>query len=113
MSFVALVAHGFSAMAVFGSRIGVRMLIANMVIMLPAVALLGSAFVTLFTTGGPVPGEAIYMIGLLVVIFLQSMLFAVIFVFFILAGRGSPGFLPIRDYRFFIAGFRQAHSAHE
>ncbi len=102
MSFVSLVTHGLSAIAVFGPRIGVRMLIATSVLAGLTVLVLIAVVLLRTTTDLAIPGWTTYTVGLLVVILLQMMMFSTIFVFLILASRNASGFLPIRDYRFFI-----------
>lgn len=97
MSTVALVTHGLSAMSVFGDRIGVRLLVAVSFFLL-VVILPGSAAVALSVmSNGPLPGWAPYG-ALMVVIALQTLSIALVFVFIVLAGRGALGFVPLRDY---------------
>jgi hypothetical protein len=102
MDMVSLVVHGLSAMAVFGDRIGVRLLIvvsSGMVLTVTAVAIvIGVRLVTDLA----VPGWATYATGLLFVMLLQMLLVILVFVFVILAARNSANVLPTHDYGQFI-----------
>jgi glycosyltransferase involved in cell wall biosynthesis len=107
MDFVALVTHGLSAISVFGDRVGVRLLIA-------AAALLGLTLLGILAivavklgTSLAIPGWATTAAGLLLAIFFQIFTLAIVFVFVVLGGRDSSGFLPARDYPWFVAGLRQ------
>ena len=98
MDLVALVVHGLSAMAVFGDRIGVRLLIlVSTGIIVTTGALLSVVGIRLFTTLA-VPGWATYATGLLFVVLIQMLLVLLIFVFVILASRERANLIPSRDY---------------
>src|SRR5262249_38495780 len=74
MDLVSLVVHGLSAMAVFGDRIGVRLLIIVSVGMLLAIGgILGVAIIR-FATDLAIPGWATYASGILLVITMQMLL---------------------------------------
>jgi len=95
---VGLVVHGLSAMAVFGDRIGVRLLLLVFVgILLDLGALLSVIAVRLFTSWA-IPGWATYATGILLVILVQMSLVVLIFIFVILASRDRVNFIPARDY---------------
>jgi hypothetical protein len=103
MNLVALVVHGLSAMAVFGDRIGVRLLIAVGV----AIVFMGGLLFTvvgirLFTPLA-IPGWATYTTGLLVLMLAQMLLVALVFAFVILAARDTASVLPNRDYIHFVS----------
>lgn len=106
MDLVSLVVHGLSAMAVFGDRIGVRLLIvvsAGMVLTVTALAIvIGIRLVTDLA----IPGWATYATGLLFVMLMQMLLVILVFVFVILAARNAANVLPTHDYGQFI-GARQ------
>lgn len=98
MNFVGLVTHGLSAMSVFGDRIGVRLLLASSLLALGVIAAAAGFTIWHLATGTSLPFWSAYMlVGLVLLVFL---LFATSlgFVFIILAGRGSAGFLPFRDF---------------
>jgi hypothetical protein len=103
MNLVALVVHGLSAMAVFGDRIGVRLLIVVCVAMGTAAgALILVIGIRLFTTLA-IPGWATYATGLLIVMLIQMLLIVLVFAFVILAARDTASIIPSRDY-VYIAG---------
>jgi glycosyltransferase involved in cell wall biosynthesis len=98
MDIVALFVHGFSAMAVFGDRIGVRLIILfSLGILLDLVVLVGIIVIKLFTTSA-LPGWATYTTGLLLVILIQMFLVVLSYAFIILASRETMNFIPSRDY---------------
>ncbi len=103
MNFVRLVIHGLSALSVFSDVIGVRLVIAALLMV--AVGLGGMVVtvgVRVFTRMA-IPGWATNAFGLLFVSLLQALTFLVIFCFMILAGRNGASFLPVRDYVYFIS----------
>ena len=98
MDAVALVVHGLSAMAVFGDRIGVRLLfLVSFGIALDIGALIGVIAIRLFTTLA-IPGWATFAAGLLFVMLIQMLLVLLVFAFVILASRDQSDFIPARDY---------------
>jgi polyisoprenyl-phosphate glycosyltransferase len=104
MNFVALVAHGLSAISVYREVIGVRLLV--LAISLALLAGLGVA-VTVFlrlTTTLAIPGWATSATGLLLIVLLQAMMLSFVFCFVILGDRNGTTFLPLRDYLYFTAG---------
>jgi polyisoprenyl-phosphate glycosyltransferase len=98
MDLVSLVVHGLSAMAVFGDRIGVRLLIVVSAGMVLTVTALAMVIAVRVGTDLAVPGWATYATGLLLVILTQMLLVIVVFVFVILASRNATNVLPTRDY---------------
>jgi glycosyltransferase involved in cell wall biosynthesis len=102
MHFNSLVVHGLSALSVYGDVIGVRLLVvATALVLLLALGIL-LAIVIRFTTTLAIPGWATYTTGILLLILLQILIIAGLFVFTILSGRASLTFLPIRDHHFFV-----------
>jgi uncharacterized protein involved in cysteine biosynthesis len=100
MDLVGLVVHGLSAMAVFGDRIGIRLLIVVSLGMgLAGGALLGVIGIRLLTNLA-IPGWATYVSGLILVMLIQMLLVILVFVFVILAARDTATFIPRRDYAF-------------
>jgi len=101
MSTVALVTHGLSAMSVFGDRIGVRSLVATLgVMLLLALATIAAVSWRLWL-GVPLPAWVPYG-ALLIVLAVQGASIVLSFVFIVLAGRASPGFVPLRDYGHYV-----------
>lgn len=109
MSLVALVVHGLSAMAVFGDRIGVRLLI----VIGAAMGVLSTVILTVFGvrvfTTLAVPGWATYVTGLLVVMLMQMLLVVLIFAFVILAARDNASIVPSRDYVHFVDSIERVY----
>jgi len=109
MDLVALVVHGLSAMAVFGDRIGVRLLIlVSLGIGLTMGALAAVVGIRLFTTLA-IPGWATYAAGLLFVMLIQMLLVVLVFAFVILASRDRANIIPSRDYVHILGGTQRVY----
>ncbi|HWO42215.1 MAG TPA: glycosyltransferase [Candidatus Eisenbacteria bacterium] len=98
MNIVNLVVHGLSAMAVFGDRIGVRLLIVVGVGMVAAGGALIAVLAIRFFTSLAIPGWATYAAGLLLVMLIQMLMIVLVFAFVILAARDSASVIPSRDF---------------
>jgi polyisoprenyl-phosphate glycosyltransferase len=103
MDTVSLVVHGLSAMAVFGDRIGVRLLIVVSIGMVLAVVALAVVIGIRLVTNFAIPGWATYTAGLLFVMLIQMLLVILVFVFVILAARNAAHVLPAHDHVQFIS----------
>jgi len=101
MDFFALVAHGFSAISVFGDIVSVRLLAASM---LPVIAL---SVLLVSTAGSPVGLWVALMIAV------QLFLSALLLVFATIGSRSKMSFLPLRDAHFFILEVHPVFLAHE
>ena len=110
MSFVSLVIHGLSALFAGYEVVSTRLLVGT--------ALLGVAFfflllavlaVRLFTHLA-IPGWATFTGGLLFVLVTQSAAALITIIFSVMMSRNSLGFLPIRDYQYFVADYVRLHS---
>ncbi|MCO5167424.1 MAG: glycosyltransferase [Planctomycetes bacterium] len=104
MNLVDLVAHGLSAISVFGEVVGVRLLLAAGA--LTALAAGGLAA----TAASPPPWPwlpAALALGL--VLSAQAACTSAAFVLLVLSGRGGATFLPARDHPFFHEGPRRLH----
>jgi hypothetical protein len=102
MNFGALVAHGLSAISVFGDTVGVRVLLAALGgAVLAFVGLMAVVAIRLFTTQA-IPGWATYAAGTMAVIVVQFVTLATTFTLFVLSNRTNLGFIPLRDYPLFI-----------
>jgi len=109
MNFVALVVHGLSAMAVFGDRIGVRLLIVVAIAMGLAIgALIAVVCIRLFTSLA-VPGWATYVSGFLLMMLIQMFFVILAFAFMILAARDTASIIPSRDYIYLTGGLEQIY----
>jgi polyisoprenyl-phosphate glycosyltransferase len=103
MNYVSLIMHGLSAISVFGEVIGIRALLA--MIMVSALSILSIVVVVtirLFMPQIAVPGWASYLVVSFMVILLQSLTMTLFFIFMILHSRNYTNFLPKRDYEYYI-----------
>ena len=102
MSFVSLVVHGLSAVAVFADRVGARLLISVIVTLAIVLAGLVVAGTRWIMTGRAPSAWAIGAAALAVVVLLQVVAAASLFVLQVLFARASSTFIPARDYPFFV-----------
>ena len=103
MNFVNLVAHGLSAISVFGDIVGVRLLIgATAGLLLAGIGIVGIAMIR-FLTNRAIPGWATYASGTLIILMTQFISLVITFSFTILSSRSNLGFVPLRDFGFFVA----------
>ncbi len=102
MNFVGLVIHGLSAVSVYSDVIGVRLMIATLLMIGLDLVAIGLTLVIRLTTNLAIPGWASTVFGVLLIVLLQATLFLFVFSFMILAGRNSASFLPRRDYIHFV-----------
>jgi len=109
MDLVSLVVHGLSAMAVFGDRIGVRLLIVVSISMVLTFGGMVSVATIRLATNLAIPGWATYVSGLLLVILMQMLLVILVFVFVILAARNSVNVIPSRDYAQIMGGVKRIY----
>jgi glycosyltransferase involved in cell wall biosynthesis len=103
MNFVGLVAHGLSAISVFSETVAVRLLLANGIffaVVLGAIVVLAGVL----ALGVGVPGWVYPAVGVLGVVLGQCLMLAALCVMMLLGGRSVTGFLPERDYHYFIDG---------
>jgi glycosyltransferase involved in cell wall biosynthesis len=103
MNFVSLVTHGLSAISVYGDIVGVRLLcLASLLNVVVVAALVSVLFVRLFTNLA-IPGWATTAFGILAIVFLNLITITGLFVLFTLNARASVGFLPVRDWKYYVA----------
>jgi hypothetical protein len=96
MNFVRLVAHGLSAISVFGDIIGVRLLVATLgLILLTIAGLIATVFIRL-ATNLAILGWATTAFGILTIILFQAVMLSIQFSFIVLGGRQGTSFLPCR-----------------
>jgi hypothetical protein len=102
MNFTSLVVHGMSALFANQEAVGTRLFIATLgvtvMLMLVSAAVIG---VKLFTHLA-IPGWATFTLGLLLVMVGQSLIGLFLLVFSVVMNRSQLGFLPIRDYPYFV-----------
>ena len=106
MNYPALVSHGLGAIAVFREIVGARLLFASSV--LCGIVFAGVAIIAAIRLSGSavLPGWADLAMGLSLVMALQLMIGAFVLAFVILANRDNGGFIPARDYKFFVQSFK-------
>ena len=89
-------------MSVFGDIVGVRVLIGTLTAsLLAGLGIVVVAMVRLFTDRA-IPGWATYATGTLAIVIIQLITMATSFTFFMLSGRTNLGFVPLRDYSWFV-----------
>lgn len=103
MNLLSLVTHGLSAIAVFSDRVGVRLLTVTGLLAATAAGALALVIWIRLVTNLAIQGWATNAAGLLVValLMLTGLFFG--FSLMILKGRENGGFLPLRDYSYYIA----------
>ncbi len=104
MNFTGLMVHGLSALSVYGDVIGVRLLVAAVVLTLLVASALLVALVIRFATSLAIPGWATYTIGILLSLLLQIVAVCFLLIFTILTSRSNLSFIPMRDYKYFVKG---------
>jgi hypothetical protein len=96
-------------MAVFGDRIGVRLLLVVALGMVIASAgLIAVISIRLFTNLA-IPGWATYVTGILLVMLIQMLLVVLAFAFVILAARDTASIIPTRDYVHMTRGVQRVY----
>jgi glycosyltransferase involved in cell wall biosynthesis len=109
MNFVALTAHGMSAISVFGDVVGVRLLVGSIIGSLLAIAGIVAVIAIRIFTSRAIPGWATYSIAALAIILFQFITMATSFTFAFLANRISLSFVPLRDYELFVDSFQDVY----
>lgn len=112
MTFIRLVTHGLAAISVFSDLVGVRVLVATCCFSILAVLLLGAAAGVRFYAEGSIPAWTASIVGILLLFLLQFLMLAGMFVSFILHSRNNLGFLPIKEFRHFIASVSELDLRH-
>lgn len=102
MTFLGLVSHGLSAIAVYVDVIGIRLMVTTGLITLLALLMAASAIVIRVGTDLAIPGWATYVVGLAAVILLQAITLSFFFVFLVLMSRNRMGSTPLREYEAFV-----------
>jgi glycosyltransferase involved in cell wall biosynthesis len=107
MNFVALVIHGLSAISVYSDVVFTRLVTLTgclaLVSMIGMVTVIG---IRTFTTLA-IPGWASYVLGILLLLVLQAVMFAASLMFIVLGSRQQVPVIPRRDYREFVADVRE------
>lgn len=102
MSFSSLVVHGLSALSVHGELIGFRLLVVNGIAALTAVTAV--AFVLALHFAGQITVPAHFFRWMLVggLMLAQGLGLSLFFAFIVLKTRATSGFLPARDFSWFV-----------
>jgi hypothetical protein len=104
MNFVDLVNHGLSAWFANQELVATRLLVLTLVFsVLLLIPIAITAAVRIFTNSA-VPGWATSTIGLLLILDAQSLIASFMLVFSMMVNRNQVGFLPMRDYKWFLRG---------
>jgi hypothetical protein len=102
MNVVSLVGHGLSAMSVHGEALAVRLLFGSVVV---GAVFLAGLLLTVATTGGfRDASTSTLIVGGILALGLVAELtgMALVLALRTLQGRAGSGFLPLRDYKFFV-----------
>lgn len=102
MNLASLVTHGLSAISVYGDLVGVRVLLALAVSTASIVLLIVAVVAVRVLTDLAIPGWATTTVGLLVLLLVNLISVSLSTVLFTLRARMDSGFIPIRDYSYFV-----------
>lgn len=102
MNFIGLVTHGLSAISVYADRVGVRLLVASSAAFAGVALVVLGASVWGLMQHGQVPIWIADNIGVVLVLFVQFLLFTLLFCFIVLRSRIHMSFIPHRDYGHFV-----------
>ncbi len=103
MDFTALIVHGVSALFANQEVVGTRLLGANMAVTFALLLLMGVVVGVRLLTNLGIPGWATSTMGLLLILVSQALVASIMLVFSIMMNRNHLGFLPIRDYAYFVS----------
>jgi hypothetical protein len=113
MNFLSLVIHGLSAIAVFRDRVGVRLLVTCAVALGLTLVVLAGGLALHLSGRWSVPAGLAIGGSLLAVLLTQILVLTLVFTFIVLGGRESAGFLPVRDYAYFVRDCQDVFAAKE
>jgi glycosyltransferase involved in cell wall biosynthesis len=105
MNFVSLMVHGLSAISVYRDRVLVRLLLVGVLSFLASLTGLLATLLIRLTTNLAIPGWATYTCGLFALMMIQICSTVLVLLFVTLGARETLGFLPSRDYTYFIDEF--------
>lgn len=111
MNFVSLVIHGLSALFASYEVVSTRLLVGTGVLSLLSLLLLAGVVFTRLFTRWTIPGWASVLGGLIVVLAFELLAAALSIIFSVMMNRNSLGFLPLRDFSFFVADCREIQPA--
>jgi glycosyltransferase involved in cell wall biosynthesis len=102
MSFVGLVIHGLSALFASYEIVSTRLLVGTAVLGFTFCCLLAVVVGVKLFTHLAIPGWATFTGGLLFILVTQSIATLLTIIFSVMISRNNLGFLPIRDYEYFV-----------
>lgn len=113
MRFVSLIMHGFTSFAIQADVVVARTFVT--LLALTVLVVLGglATLVFQFLTEGVVPSWAFQFLGLLLILFFQTIIMAFILLFVVLTVRNHRSIIPIRDYHDFILSVKQVFPGDE
>ena len=88
MNFINLVIHGLSALSVYSEIVGVRLLVASLIMIFLSLLGIVTTVAVRASTDWAIPGWATYTAGILLVVLLQAVMLATLFSFITL-GTGT------------------------
>jgi hypothetical protein len=103
MDFTSLIVHGVSALFANQEVVGTRLLAANMFATFALLLLMGVVVGVRLLTNLGIPGWATSTMGLLLILVSQALVASIMLIFSIMMNRSNLGFLPVRDYPYFIS----------
>jgi len=102
MNFTSLVVHGLSALFANQEVVGTRLFMATFCATITLITVSALVIGVRLFTNLAVPGWATFTLGLLVVMVGQSLIALFLLIFSVIMNRSQLGFLPIRDYPYFV-----------
>ena len=102
MRLTGLLTHGLSSIAVFSEVVGTRLCVAALALAVVVLCMLLLAVSVRMFTDLAIPGWATYVVGLLLLMLMQAVMFCFVFLFLVLSGRNAITFIPQKDYSWFI-----------
>jgi glycosyltransferase involved in cell wall biosynthesis len=109
MDFVSLVVHGLSALFANQEVVGTRLLVLDLLITAGLFLLIVGVAAIRLLTNLAIPGWATFTMGILFILVSQSLIASFMLVFSIMMNRSQLGFLPIRDYSYFVRRVAQLY----
>ena len=102
MNYMALVVHGLQAIAIHGERVGVRIIIFCLMLIIALLSAILTVVIIRMFTEMAIPGWATNLIGIFTIILIQVIGLSLFFIFLVLGSRSIYEFIPSRDYLLFI-----------
>jgi glycosyltransferase involved in cell wall biosynthesis len=103
MNFVSLVTHGLSAVFAYQETVSARILIGSTVLSILLCTFVVAVLILKIFATLKIPGWSIFVAGVLPLMVLQILATSVILVFSGMINRSNLGFLPVRDYQYFVS----------